>query len=115
MGLDQMAYSQEPSEVLSSVSWRKHPNLQGWMERLWLSQGNEGTFNCRPLRLEVRDIERLRKDVEDDNLTEGGIDTAGFFFGKNSDERYKENDLTFCKWALTELEDGKEVYYDSCW
>ena len=115
MGLDQMAYSQEPPTRCEIGVWRKHPNLQGWMERLWLSQGNEGTFNCRPLRLEIEDIEQLQEDVEDGNLAEGGEDTDGFFFGDNSDEYYKEEDLAFCRWALTELEEGKEVYYDSWW
>ncbi len=43
MGLDQLAYSRpatatndETDEHL--VSWCKHPNLQGWMERLWRKQ-----------------------------------------------------------------------------
>ncbi len=25
--------------------WRKHPNLQGWMRKLWIEKGNAGDFN----------------------------------------------------------------------
>ncbi len=34
---------------------RKHPNLQGWMERLWVSRGNEhkGWSNFNGVELEL--------------------------------------------------------------
>ena len=32
----------QPREI---AYWRKHPNLHGWMHRLWESKGNSGTFN----------------------------------------------------------------------
>ena len=38
MGLDQYAYIKFQPEYenwLMLAEWRKHPNLQGWMERLW--------------------------------------------------------------------------------
>ena len=43
MGLDQLAFSRPPTAKNDKsdeqlVSWRKHPNLQGWMERLWRKQ-----------------------------------------------------------------------------
>ena len=43
MGLDQLAYSRPATATNDEtdehiVSWCKHPNLQGWMERLWRKQ-----------------------------------------------------------------------------
>ena len=113
MGLSQYACSRELHEP--DFSWRKHPNLHGWMERLWNRRGNEGTFNTVQLCLGKDDIEMLEKDITNGNLSDEGEDTEGFFFGDNSDEYYKQQDLEFCKWALDEIEDGKEVYYDSWW
>lgn len=28
--------------------WRKHPNLHGWMERLYRTKGGQKDFNARP-------------------------------------------------------------------
>ena len=112
MGLDQYALSRKPEQP--EFQWRKHPNLQGWMERLWISRGNEGTFNTVELRLGRGDIEALRKDIICGDLN-GGEDTEGFFFGSNADEYYREQDLAFCEWALEEIEEGNEVIYDSWW
>ena len=114
MGLDQYALSREiPTDP--DFQWRKHPNLHGWMERLWESRGNEGSFNTIQLCLSKEEIEQLRNDVEAGTLAGEDGDTEGFFFGGNSDEHYKEQDLEFCDWALNEIEDGKEVIYDSWW
>jgi hypothetical protein len=112
MGLDQYALSRAPKEP--KFKWRKHPNLQGWMERLWERRGNEGTFNMVELRLDKEDIQELMTDVMTGDLS-GGEDTEGFFFGGNSDEHYRDQDLEFCKWALEELDKGNEVIYDSWW
>lgn len=113
MGLDQYACSREIEQP--EFTWRKHPNLHGWMERLWESRGNEGVFNTVQLGLDKDNIIQLRKDVEENTLAGEDGDTEGFFFGDNSDEHYKEQDLEFCDWALIEIEDGKEVFYDSWW
>ena len=113
MGLDQCAFSREPGNT--HCTWRKHPNLHGWMERLYTAQGGQETFNCVELRLSEKDIQQLRKDVENGTLSGNKGDTEGFFFGGNSDEYYKEQDLTFCEWAEGELNNGREVIYDSSW
>ena len=113
MGLDQYAcsrYIEEPQ-----FRWRKHPNLHGWMERLWNSRGNEGTFNTVQLCLREEEIGWLRRDIEAGDLAGEDGDTEGYFFGGNSDEYYKEQDLKFCKWAEGELNNGREVIYDSSW
>lgn len=40
MGLDQYAYYlDDKNERVELAYWRKHPNLQGWMEALWEKKG----------------------------------------------------------------------------
>lgn len=123
MGLDQFAYSINKSgEKVELAYWRKHPNLQGWMEELWTSKGrpglegsNEdspmGDFNCIPVELSLEDLEGLEKDLTEEKLP----DTVGFFFGDDSDTFYKEKDLQFVEAARQAIEDGSQVFYDSWW
>ena len=98
-------------DQISLVSWRKHPNLQGWMEHLWRSKGGEGEFNCVPVELNGDDLQRLRIDVDHRDLPS----TQGFFFGSDSDEYYKEQDLTFVEEALELIEAGYKIEYSSWW
>ena len=120
MGLDQYAYCiknftndedklEENSEEIGY--WRKHPNLEGWMENLYYQKGgNEAEFNCVNLWLNEEDILQLRKDIEDNNLPEH----SGFFFGK-SDGREKDGDISFCNHALELIKKGYKIYYTSSW
>jgi len=39
--------------------WRKHPNLQGWMEQLWREKGGKGEFNCVDVELTREDLKQL--------------------------------------------------------
>ena len=40
--------------------WRKHPNLQGFMENLYRSKGgNAEYFNCEDVELTLEDLDRL--------------------------------------------------------
>ena len=40
MGLDQFAYSINSAGEKEDIAyWRKHPNLHGWMEALWVEKG----------------------------------------------------------------------------
>jgi hypothetical protein len=97
--------------------WRKHPNLQGWMERLWVERnpGADGEtgdmFNGIELELTWEDLERLELDVIAGTLPA----TSGFFFGSDSDEHYREQDLSFVKNAKAELFMGLKVFYNSSW
>lgn len=91
--------------------WRKHPNLHGWMQRLWESQGNEGEFNRDELELTWADLDALEQAVTHGQLPA----TDGFFFGKNSDENYREQDLEFIKAARADLFLGLKVFYNSSW
>ena len=128
MGLDQYAYvaakagamneyyehdenapgATKPREI---AYWRKHPNLQGWMRRLWESKGNSGDFNGDELELTYEDLDELERAVTHGQLP----GTTGFFFGDNSDEYYREHDLEFIKNARAELFLGLKVFYNSSW
>jgi hypothetical protein len=133
MGLDQYAYvaaragqneeywdQYELPENEKTVSkpreiayWRKHPNLQGWMEALWQSRNtdDDSTFNGIELELTWEDLEALESDVESGNLPA----TSGFFFGNNSDEYYKNQDLEFIRNARSEIFLGLKIFYNSSW
>jgi len=139
MGLDQYAYARkgepkiETSEIeytdaegntqkethkevifedqMELAYWRKHPNLQGWMEQLWRDKGNEGEFNCVDVELTDADLDRLEADIKSNNLPE----TGGFFFGSNSDDSYKEGDLGFVHDAREHLSMGYKIVYTSWW
>lgn len=124
MGLDQYAYLNERAEDGSKTElayWRKHPNLQGWMENLWVERGRpvdpasamDGTFNCIPVELTLEDLDRLEADILSGRMSE--LRTVGFFFGENSDEHYREQDLKFIKDAREAIADGNKVFYDSWW
>lgn len=101
----------EGSQVEEFFYWRKHPNLHGWMEKLYYKKGGRAEdFNCVNLVLTADDIEQLEKDIQADKLPE----TAGFFFGESTPED-KANDLEFVELAKKELESGNVVYYTSWW
>jgi hypothetical protein len=119
MGLDMYAYvaNKESNHSSDSASqeiayWRKHPNLHGWMERLAKSKGLDyDTFNGVELELTFDDIMQLEKDIITGNLPS----TTGFFFGDDSDEYYKSQDLDFVYEAKSRLFLGQRVFYNSSW
>ena len=98
----------EPREI---AYWRKHPNLHGWMQRLWESKGNSGEFNGDELELTWEDLEQLEQDIRNKNLP----DTTGFFFGRDADDEYREQDLKFVREAKAEAFLGLKVFYNSSW
>ena len=105
----------KPREIMYR---RKHPNLQGWMERLWEQRGCPGaehildaTFNGVELELTWADIDDLEQAVRHGQLPS----TQGFFFGDNSDDYYRAQDLEFCREARAALFLGERVFYNSSW
>jgi hypothetical protein len=140
MGLDQYAYvtakagaydeyyedenyekaEDDPTKLVKPIElayWRKHPNLQGWMERLWLEKNpgadeeTDYVFNGVQLELTWEDLDRLEADVKSGNLPK----TKGFFFGDDSDDHYKQDDLYFIQKAKAEVFLGLKVFYNSSW
>lgn len=101
----------KPPKPREIAYWRKHPNLHGWMHRLWESKGNSGDFNGNELELTWEDIEQLELDVQNKNLP----GTRGFFFGNDADDHYREDDLKFIREAKAELFCGLKVFYNSSW
>jgi len=126
MGLDQFAYKTKvkPSKSVDFQDevykdevereeihyWRKHPNIHGFMEELYLEKGGESEFNCRPVELTQEDIDRLAESVLGGGLPE----TSGFFFGKSFGDE-ENDDLEFCKLASEAIKEGYTVFYDSWW
>lgn len=127
MGLDQYAFSIGTTTPLAKVDmdlseegcpdrqdlhyWRKHPNLQGWMERLYREQGGtKENFNCVGVSLSREDLDRLEVDIKTGQLPA----TSGFFFG-SSDGSETESDLAFVTKARQALDDGRAVVYYSWW
>ena len=98
----------KPREI---AYWRKHPNLHGWMHRLWNEKGNTGDFNGDELELTWDDLERLEHVIKNNQLPS----TTGFFFGENADEHYKQQDLEFIREAKAEIFTGLKVFYNSSW
>jgi hypothetical protein len=182
MGLDQYLYGVEAhtdntdfdvsSEAasLGICTWRKHPNLQGWMEKLFNikadAQGYKGytnfpdsviskvvgeidkdkvtpeliekavmedqmqqlileqqyisatasfnkkrMFNNQYLRLNMGDLDQLEMAVKLGELPP----TIGFFFGDDSSDEYKEQDLAVIEIARNAIRYGVDVYYNSSW
>ena len=102
--------------------WRKHPNLQGWMESRWKQKMHDAnheipespwgsTFNGIELELTRDDLDALEQAVKKRRLPK----TSGFFFGEDSDQHYYEHDLEFIKLARAELFMGLKVFYNSSW
>ena len=100
----------EPQEI---AYWRKHPNLQGWMEKLYEAKGGDEEFNGVELELTWEDVDMLEQDIKNGHMSKLG--TSGFFFGDPSDDYYKEKDLQFCIDAKAELFLGRKVFYNSSW
>tara|TARA_R100001082_G_scaffold44826_1_gene23946 strand:- start:211 stop:582 length:372 start_codon:yes stop_codon:yes gene_type:complete len=123
MGLDQYAtarkgeartddegytYYEDSKEL---AYWRKHPNLQGWMEELYHEKGGEEEFNCVDVELTLEDLDALEESLDDEALPE----TAGFFFGTDSSDHYAETDREFIREARAAIKQGYTVVYSSWW
>ncbi len=122
MGLDMYAYAAakaneewDGNNHREIAYWRKHPNLHGWMEQLWRSRNTDPAadpmFNGVELELTWEDLEQLEEDIKNERLPS----TSGFFFGDNSDDYYRAQDLEFVKNARAELFSGLKVFYNSSW
>lgn len=108
MGLDQYATAQKAEERIEIMYWRKHANLQGWMENLYISRGGTEQFNCVDLKLSPEDIDRL----EEEHAT---LETVtGFFFGSTTEAKIQATQ-EFISMARSYMNDGYEIIYSSWW
>ena len=101
----------EWDDTIQLAEWRKHPNLQGWMQELWYEKGGEGEFNCVDLELTLEDLDALEATLDEEELPE----TVGFFFGGNADDHYAEADREFIVQARAAIKKGYKVFYSSWW
>jgi hypothetical protein len=123
MGLDQYATARRGEaktddegytyyeDSMELAYWRKHPNLQGWMQDLYYEKGGEEEFNCVDLELTLEDLDALEESLDEEALPE----TAGFFFGGNADDHYVEQDREFIREARAAIKKGYTVVYSSWW
>lgn len=129
MGLDMYAFSVAQRDVIDDFTidtdsegrinsnevayWRKFNALHGWMEDLYRAKGGTAeSFNCKPVRLTLEDLNKLQSDMANNLLQP----REGFFFG--SQEIYPEDitsTLKFIMDARQEIENGRDVFYDSWW
>ncbi len=101
----------EPVRFKKLHYWRKHPNLHGWMEALYVKKGGKDTyFNMSPVTLDSADLDRLEAAIRGKKLP----DTTGFFFGA-SDGSETEDDLSFIAKARQAIALGKFVFYLASW
>ena len=101
----------EWDDTIELATWRKHPNLQGWMQNLYYEKGGEDEFNCVDLELDEEDLDKLEETLDSKELPE----TSGFFFGNNSDDHYAEADRDFIVQARAAIKQGYTVVYSSWW
>ena len=113
----------EWEDSMELAYWRKHPNLQGFMEELWIEKGKPNAnvssdenpfgseFNCVDLELGHYDLIKLEEAIKESELPE----TSGFFFGDDADEYYKEDTLEFVSKAQEAIDAGYTVVYSSWW
>ena len=101
----------EWDDTIELAYWRKHPNLQGWMQELYYEKGGEGEFNCVDVELTLEDLDALEATLDEEELPE----TVGFFFGSNADDHYAETDREFIREARAAIKKGYKVFYSSWW
>ena len=101
----------EWDDTIELATWRKHPNLQGWMQNLYYEKGGGEEFNCVDLELTLDDLNALEATLDEEELPE----TSGFFFGSNADDHYAEADREFIVQARAAIKQGYKVIYSSWW
>ena len=134
MGLDQYAYKIKKNLIADEIDiklrneegelvvpeeeldtdffyWRKHHDLQGWMENLYYGRGGSREFNCVCIKLSEADLNNLEKAVQDAKLPH----TKGFFFGSGNTKGYVEDDLRFIRMAKEAISEGYDILYSSWW
>lgn len=127
MGLDQWCYScdaddipnqtvdfSRPESSVEIAYWRKHPDLHGWMEDLYIKKGgSDPDFNCAAVELTIDDLDNLQMAIEDRKLPY----TQGFFFGESSgDNEEMKYDLDFVRKAKDLIvNQDKRIFYTSWW
>ena len=120
MGLDMYAFItrmpvgdvnfKAPEDTLEIAYGRKHPNLHGCMEELYVHKGRTQPFNCATVRLDAVDLDALEVALNENTLPQ----TTGFFFGETRPEEIAL-DRAFIAEARASHAEAYFVFYDSWW
>jgi hypothetical protein len=130
MGLDMYFFSASPEQIekTSDVSFkatgkrrddhheiqyfRKHNQLNGWLESLYHEKGGKGDFNCSTMIMNDNDFKRLRMDIRGNKLAPA----SGFFWGDLTiDKEVKKQYYAFIKEARKRIANGEIIYYYPNW
>lgn len=128
MGLDQYIYAEKDGTKTEIGYMRKHNWIHGFFEELWkergkplpkewdkeriASHGNNVEFNCVPLRLYIKDINKIMTAIRRNKLNR----VDGFFFGDwGPDNDTKKEELKIFEKAKEYIRLGYKVSYDSWW
>lgn len=86
--------------------WRKFYDLENWMENLYHEKGGKEEFNCMPLRLVTRDLDRLEHDIQEDEFWK---------VSKGKDVQFFKSLKTFIQEARDFITENYAIYYYSSW
>ena len=110
--IDALHFKGKEGEIEEIFYWRKHHDLHGWMENLYVQKGGTECFNLTPVELTLEDLDNLEECIKERNLPH----TEGFFFGNfPPDDESDRTDFEFIKKAREVIQNGDCVYYDSWW
>ena len=95
-------------------SWRKHPNLHGFI----INEFADGNDECQEIDLSVAQMQHIIKTVQDKRLPH----TEGFFFGvSDTSDAQIQSDVSIFEKAIAWLEQEderpvwKSVIYQASW
>lgn len=129
MGLDMIAFAcneelpnnefKMPDSFIELCVWRKHPDLHGWMEKLYVDKNNIDSeneyyeFNCEQcVELTLQVLDYLEHDIKNNKLPK----TTGCFFGESfNDDETIDKDMGFIEDARKNIAKELKVYYTSWW
>lgn len=123
MGLDQRVYVTYSENALDKTGfdvdavpdtylvweWRKHADLQEWMEQLYLKKCGSTEPDCFSILLTEDDITRLREDTESVRLPKTSSPTWG-----STIHQYLDT-IKFCDKALEYVKVGTQLFYYASW
>lgn len=93
--------------------WRSFSHLNGWMRHLYYEKGGiYEYFNACSVRLNLEDLEKLKKDIQENNIKQ-----LKYFFGPNDEffPQHAESTLKFIQKASELLKDDTYALFYIYW
>lgn len=109
----------ELSELYGNVEvgyWRKHADLHGHFESLYMERGGNEVFNCEELILDEDDLQDILEMAKEASATLEVVEKAtGFFWGETIEEDWLRT-IDILERVLKETDFEKhEIYYYAWW